>query len=61
MQPNKGKKRIKNQPVFYNEMKERHMIVVTPTVWKKLQALAIDADLSVSEYLERLVRDIGCE
>lgn len=61
MQPNKGKKRIKNQPVFYDEMKERHMIVVTPTVWKKLQALAIDADLSVSEYLERVVRDMDSE
>ncbi|MUG92896.1 hypothetical protein F7734_50985 [Scytonema sp. UIC 10036] len=61
MQPKKGKKRIKNQPVFYDEMKERHMIVVTPTVWKKLQALAIDSDLSVSECLERIVRDIDSD
>ncbi|MBR8835949.1 MAG: hypothetical protein DSM106950_18495 [Stigonema ocellatum SAG 48.90 = DSM 106950] len=61
MQLNKGKKRIKNQPVFYDEMKERHMVVVTPTAWKKLQALAIDADLSVSEYLERMIRGIDSD
>jgi len=61
MQLNKGKKRIKNQPVFYDEMKERHMVVVTPTAWKKLQALAIDADLSVSECLERIIRGIDSD
>ena len=37
------------------------MIVVTPTVWRKLQALAIDSNLSVSEYLERIVRGIDSE
>ena len=61
MQPSKGKKRIRNQPVFYDEMKERHMVVITPTAWRKLLALAIDANLSASECLERIIRDIDSE
>ena len=61
MQLGKGKKRVKNQPVFYDEMKQRHMVGLTPTAWKKLQALAIDADLSVSECLERIIRGIDGE
>jgi hypothetical protein len=34
------------------------MVVLTPTAWKKLQTLAIDEGLSISEYLERLIRKI---
>lgn len=58
MQLGKGKKRIKDRPVFYDEKKEKHMVGLTPTAWRKLQALAIDADLSVSECLERIIRGI---
>ena len=39
MQLGLGKKRVKNQPIFYDEMKERHMVGLTPTAWKKLQAV----------------------
>ncbi len=29
MQLGKGKKRVKNQPVFYDEKKEKHMVGLT--------------------------------
>ena len=45
MQPGIGKKRVKNQPVFYDEKKENHMVVLTPTVWKKLQTFFFDEGL----------------
>ena len=37
------------------------MVVVTPTAWRKLQALAIDANLSASEYLERMIPEVDSE
>jgi hypothetical protein len=58
MQPEKGKKRIKNQPVLYDELKQRKTFSLTPSAWKKLQALSIYSGLSASEYLERLIREI---
>ena len=61
MQPGIGKKRVKNQPVFYDEKKENHMVVLTPTAWTKLHTLAIDEGLSISEYLERLIRKIDSQ
>jgi hypothetical protein len=61
MQPVKGKKRIKNEPVFYDELKEQKTFTLTPTAWKKLQALSIDVGLSASEYLERLIRHIDVD
>jgi hypothetical protein len=32
----KGIKRIKNQPVFYEELKKRRNIMVTNTAWQNL-------------------------
>ncbi|MUG91759.1 hypothetical protein F7734_04395 [Scytonema sp. UIC 10036] len=58
MSTSKGKKRTRNIPVLHEQVKEQHSIMVTPATWKKLQALAIDADKSVSEYLETLIRTI---
>ena len=58
MQENKGKKRMKNEPVFYDEVKQRRGVSLTPTAWKKLVALSIDSGLSASEYMERLIREI---
>ncbi|KYC43465.1 hypothetical protein WA1_11100 [Scytonema hofmannii PCC 7110] len=58
MSTGKGKKRTRNIPVLHEQVKEQHSIMFTPATWKKLQALAIDADLSVSEYLETLIRAI---
>ncbi|MBR8834281.1 MAG: hypothetical protein DSM106950_09655 [Stigonema ocellatum SAG 48.90 = DSM 106950] len=61
MSTSKGKKRIKNIPVLHEQVKEQHSIMLTPITWKKLQALAIDADKSVSEYLETLIRQVNCD
>jgi len=58
MQQGKGKKRIKNQPVFYNEIKERRTLSLTPTAWEKLVKLSHEAQTSASEYMERLIRGI---
>jgi len=61
MSTGKGKKRTRNIPVFYEEVKEKHSVMFTPLAWKKLQALAIDTDKSVSEYLESMIREIDCD
>ncbi len=58
MQSGKGKKRIKNQPVFYEELKQRKTVSLTPSAWEKLVGLSADAGLSASEYLERVIRGI---
>lgn len=57
MSTGKGKKRIKNQPVFYSELKESHRIYLTPTAWSKIQKIAKENNLSVSEYIEKWIRD----
>jgi hypothetical protein len=61
MQSGKGKKRMKDDPVFYDEVKQRRGFSLTPTAWKKLVALSIEAELSASEYLERLIRSIDAD
>lgn len=61
MSTGKGKKRVRNQPVLYSELKQKHSVSLTATAWKKLQALAIDADLSTSEYLEKMIRAIDSD
>jgi len=58
MQQGKGKKRTKYQPVFYDELKERRTLSLTPTSWEKLVKLSHNAGISASEYMERLIRGI---
>lgn len=60
MQPPKGKKRIKNVPVFYDEVKKKHSIFLTDSAWSKLQGIAKLNKTSVSEIIEKLVRDSEC-
>lgn len=55
MQPEKGKKRIKNVPVLHNEVKKKHSIFLTDSAWKKLQGIAKLTKTSVSEVIEKLV------
>lgn len=57
MQPGKGKKRIKNVPVFYEELKKKHSIFLTDSAWRKLQGIAKLNKTSVSQIIERLVRE----
>ncbi|MDF5730677.1 MAG: hypothetical protein PUP92_22310 [Rhizonema sp. PD38] len=53
----KGVKGQKNIPIFHDEVKERHTIVLTPTAWLKLKNMAQKQGLSISEKIEQWVRD----
>ncbi|NMG10175.1 hypothetical protein DP117_26175 [Brasilonema sp. UFV-L1] len=56
MPTSKGQKRTRNQPVFYEEIKKPHRIMLTPTAWKILQDMAASHNTSVSEIIELLAR-----
>jgi|GEM_PF-1075056 len=58
MSTGKGIKRIKNQPVFYTELKKERAISLTDTVWNKLTEIATREGISRSEVVERMVRNI---
>ncbi len=48
---------MKNIPVFYNELKKNHNIVLTDTTWNALRESAKQLRISPSELIERLVRE----
>ena len=56
MKTKKGKKRVKNEPVHYEELKEKHTIHVTPKTWGKVKEFAKKEGVSVSIYIEELIR-----
>ncbi len=56
MSTGKGQKRMRNQPVFYEEVKEPHRVMLTPRAWKILQDMAKKRETSVSEVIESLAR-----
>lgn len=56
MSTGKGKKRIKNTPVLYDEPKKKRGVMLTDTAWHSIQELAVKNDVSASEYLEELIR-----
>ncbi|GJD15210.1 hypothetical protein RIVM261_001660 [Rivularia sp. IAM M-261] len=49
-------KRTRNIPVFYDQVKKGHEIMLTDTAWNDLKTRAKDKKLSVSEYVERWIR-----
>jgi macrodomain Ter protein organizer (MatP/YcbG family) len=57
MSNRKGVKGQKNIPIFYDEVKQRHTIVLTSTSWEKLKTLSKNKEVSISEFIEQLVRD----
>ncbi|MFB8787662.1 MAG: hypothetical protein U7123_02120 [Potamolinea sp.] len=57
MSTGKGKKRTRNNPIFYEELKKGHEISLTDSSWNKLKILAKNKGLSVSEFVEQWVRD----
>ncbi|MBO3460652.1 hypothetical protein G7B40_025890 [Aetokthonos hydrillicola Thurmond2011] len=57
MSTRKGKKGIKNQPMFYDELKKIHGISLTDFSWRKLQKMAESKQLSVSEFVEQWIRE----
>jgi len=54
----KGFKKAKGEPAFWEEMKTRHSISVTPAGIKGLDELAKARDLSRSELIERIGRGV---
>ncbi|MEO1373775.1 MAG: hypothetical protein AAFW70_05505 [Cyanobacteria bacterium J06635_10] len=56
MSTGKGKKRLKNIPVLHEEIKKQHGIWMTDSSWLGAKEKAVRNGLSISEYLERLVR-----
>ncbi|QSV62804.1 MAG: hypothetical protein HEQ26_08595 [Dolichospermum sp. DL01] len=54
----KGIKRTKNQPVFYEELKKRRNIMVTNTAWENLIKASNSLEISVSELIERVGRNM---
>ncbi|MBD2197197.1 hypothetical protein H6G08_15225 [Calothrix anomala FACHB-343] len=56
MSTGKGKKRVKNTPVLYNETKKKRGVMLTDTAWHSVQELAATNDVSASEYLEAMIR-----
>jgi hypothetical protein len=55
----KGQKRVKNTPVFYDEMKKRRGINLTDTAWEILAKQAKIEKISVSELIERYARNLS--
>jgi hypothetical protein len=56
MSTGKGKKRVKNTPVLYDEPKKKRGIMLTDTAWHSVQELAVRNNISASEYLEEMIR-----
>ncbi|BAY45416.1 CopG domain protein DNA-binding domain protein [Scytonema sp. HK-05] len=57
MSSKKGIKGQRNTPILHDEVKERHTVVLTPTVWTKLRAMADAKGISISEIIEEWVRE----
>ncbi|MCC5655926.1 hypothetical protein LC608_02775 [Nostoc sp. XA010] len=56
MSTGKGKKRVKNTPVLYDEAKKKRGVMLTDTAWHSVQESAIKNGISASEYLEEMIR-----
>ena len=56
MATGKGKKRMKNQPVLHEEIKKKHGIWLTDFSWLGAKEKTLRINLSVSEYIEQLIR-----
>ena len=52
----KKEKRVRGKAVHYDEVKERRTIMLTPVAWKKAKELAKEEKMSVSVYIEELIR-----
>jgi hypothetical protein len=59
MSTGKGKKRIKNTPVLYDEIKKQRGINLTDTAWEILARIAKTEQISVSELIERYARNLN--
>jgi hypothetical protein len=51
-----GQKRLRDLPVFYDELKKPHLFTLTATAWKTIKAVATIQGISASELIERWAR-----
>ncbi|WP_374885241.1 hypothetical protein [Microseira sp. BLCC-F43] len=61
MSTGKGKKRIKNSPVLYNELKKRRCVLITDTAWQMLTKQSQLQGVSISELIETYARKLISE
>ena len=54
----KGQKRLKNIPVIHDELKKKRTINLTDTAWNKIKFTAVAQKTSVSEILEKIIREL---
>lgn len=59
MATKKGVKRIKNQPVYYDEIKGKRTVFLTPTAWDNIKNEAASRGISASELVEEWGRRIN--
>lgn len=57
-QPHPGQKCVRGKPLYYDEVKKRVSLMLTPTVINKLDVAANNSELSRTEFLERLLRKV---
>jgi hypothetical protein len=55
-QSHKGQKCVRGEPLYYDELKKRITLSLTPTAIDKLSAIASNQGLSRSEVVEQLLR-----
>ncbi len=53
----KKEKRIRGKAVHYEEVKERRTIMLTPSTWESAKKLSKEEGISVSKYIEELIRE----
>ena len=53
----KKEKRIRGKAVHYEEVKEKRTIMLTPSAWEYAKNVAKDKKISVSVYIEELIRE----
>lgn len=56
MSTRKGKKGMKNTPMFYEETKKQKGVWLTESSWLGAKEKALRNGLSASEYIEQLIR-----
>lgn len=53
-----GKKKLRNDPYIWDELKKRFTVSLTPTAIAGLEKLATAEGMSRSEFVERIGREI---
>ena len=53
----KKEKRIRGKAVHYDEVKERRTIMLTPSAWENAKKLSKEKEISISKYIEELIRE----